>query len=585
MNFKGATAVLATMAVIVGLGSSSAEADEQPPSVVLGPGSFTDDNGSIHESSIEALAAAGITLGCNPPDNDHYCPTTPTTHAEMATFLTRALDLPATSNDYFTDDNGSIHESSINALAAAGITLGCNPPDNDHYCPTTPTTHAEMATFLTRALDLPATSNDYFTDDNGSIHESSINALAAAGITLGCNPPDNDRYCPQSETTRAQMATFLVRGLGFGPPELWALVHDAVDDPIPGSSSAGHLAYGDVGYVAAGPVLAINDDAAIWTSPDGVDWAYVPNTAGLFGGPGNAIAVSDVASGNTAMVAVGNWRSSNSSIKSDAAVWRSEDRVTWARVADSRSAFGTSGDNSLLMNAVSFDPALGFVAVGSEALLDGQPGMSEESVAAVWESSDGVDWARVPTDSALEGGKTLTMNDVVAANGLVVAIGTDYSTNSPAFWWSSDAQTWTRTSDPSGLPPLDSLSIEDITAGAAGFVAVAYEAIGETRAPVSYTSADGKTWARHALAVEGTLSAVTYDGSAYVAVGSGSTTLHYPAAIWESEDGVTWQRRGERTSGPTSRWLQTVVAAPAGLLVGGTQTPEHTNYGAIWLRP
>ncbi|MGA9595759.1 MAG: hypothetical protein WBV06_06365, partial [Acidimicrobiia bacterium] len=139
MNFKGATAVLATMAVIVGLGSSSAEAEEQPPSVVLAPGSFTDDNGSIHESSIEALAAAGITLGCNPPDNDHYCPTTPTTRAQMATFLTRALDLPATSTDYFTDDNSSIHESSINALAAAGITLGCNPPDNDHYCPTTPT--------------------------------------------------------------------------------------------------------------------------------------------------------------------------------------------------------------------------------------------------------------------------------------------------------------------------------------------------------------------------------------------------------------------------------------------------------------
>ena len=33
---------------------------------------------------------------------------------------------------------------------------------------------------LTRALDLPATTTDYFTDDDGSIFEDDINALAAA---------------------------------------------------------------------------------------------------------------------------------------------------------------------------------------------------------------------------------------------------------------------------------------------------------------------------------------------------------------------------------------------------------------------
>ncbi len=38
-------------------------------------GTFTDDNGSIHEAAIEAIAAEGITRGCNPPTNDRYCPT------------------------------------------------------------------------------------------------------------------------------------------------------------------------------------------------------------------------------------------------------------------------------------------------------------------------------------------------------------------------------------------------------------------------------------------------------------------------------------------------------------------------------
>ena len=35
--------------------------------------------------------------------------------------------------------------------------------------------------------------------------------LADAGITRGCNPPENDRFCPDDAVTRAQMATFLMR--------------------------------------------------------------------------------------------------------------------------------------------------------------------------------------------------------------------------------------------------------------------------------------------------------------------------------------------------------------------------------------
>jgi hypothetical protein len=70
-----------------------------------------------------------------------------------------------------------------------------------------------MAAFLVRALKLPTTSKDYFTDDNGSIFENDINRLAAAGITKGCNPPSNTKYCPASNVTRQQMAAFLVRAL------------------------------------------------------------------------------------------------------------------------------------------------------------------------------------------------------------------------------------------------------------------------------------------------------------------------------------------------------------------------------------
>ncbi|MBA4170861.1 MAG: S-layer homology domain-containing protein, partial [Chloroflexi bacterium] len=95
----------------------------------------------------------------------------------------------------------------INALAASGITAGCAP---NRFCPDGLVTRAQMATFLTRALNLPAASRDYFGDDNSNKHESRINSLAAAGITIGCG---TNRFCPDGTVTRGQMAAFLRRGL------------------------------------------------------------------------------------------------------------------------------------------------------------------------------------------------------------------------------------------------------------------------------------------------------------------------------------------------------------------------------------
>ena len=174
---------------------------------------FTDDSGSVHELDILKLAAMGITKGCNPPDNDEFCPDETTSRGEMAAFLNRALDLPPADGDAFVDDDDSIFEIDIDRFAAAGITRGCNPPDNDQFCPDDGVTRGEMAAFLNRALDLPASDQDAFVDDEGSVFEADIDAVAAAGITKGCNPPDNDEFCPEDLVTREQMASFIVRAL------------------------------------------------------------------------------------------------------------------------------------------------------------------------------------------------------------------------------------------------------------------------------------------------------------------------------------------------------------------------------------
>jgi len=51
----------------------------------------------------------------------------------------------------------------------------------------------------------------HFTDDDASIFEPSINWMADSGVTLGCNPPTNDHYCPDANVTRGQMAAFMQR--------------------------------------------------------------------------------------------------------------------------------------------------------------------------------------------------------------------------------------------------------------------------------------------------------------------------------------------------------------------------------------
>jgi hypothetical protein len=187
----------------------------EPVDAIVLHGTFTDDDQSPHQNGIEAVAAAGITVGCNPPANNHFCPNQNVTRAQAATFLARALNLPDDGHDYFTDDDGHILEGGINKLAAAGITAGCNPPVNSRFCPDRTLTRAEFAAFIARGLSLPPTSTNFFVDDNGHVLENSINRIAAAGITVGCNPPTNNRFCPDRVLTRGEVATLLTRALGL----------------------------------------------------------------------------------------------------------------------------------------------------------------------------------------------------------------------------------------------------------------------------------------------------------------------------------------------------------------------------------
>jgi hypothetical protein len=209
------------------------------PSASLGAGSpFTDIAGHPFKADIEWLYSAGITTGCTAT---RFCPDDPVTREQMATFLDRALELPATTQDPFTDDEGSQHEPAINRLAASGITSGCAPA---RYCPKGHVTREQMASFLARGFHLAAGGIDYFGDDDQSAHQSDIIKLAASGISKGCRPAG---FCPADKVSRGQMAAFLHRAIdGVTPPPACALfpatnVWNKRVDSLPVAANSGTL--------------------------------------------------------------------------------------------------------------------------------------------------------------------------------------------------------------------------------------------------------------------------------------------------------------------------------------------------------
>ena len=210
-------ALVATLVVVVAAAVTTMVLSNDPAAAAEGESRFVDDDWSVHEPNINAIAAAGITLGCNPPANDRYCPTRHVTRGEIAALLVRSFGYNERGAKTFTDDDTSVFEADIERLAAAGITTGCNPPANTRYCPNDRLTRAQMATLLVRALDLAPRSNGPFVDTTASVHARDINAIAAAGVTKGCNPPTNNLYCPGDFVTRGQMASFLARALELTP--------------------------------------------------------------------------------------------------------------------------------------------------------------------------------------------------------------------------------------------------------------------------------------------------------------------------------------------------------------------------------
>jgi acyl-homoserine-lactone acylase len=193
---------------------------------------FNDIAGSVHEANIRCLADLGLTQGLT--GGTSYGPRRAVQRGQMATFIARFLELATGEDlpegaDAFRDDDGSIHEENIDALAALGIVEGRR---GGGSAPLAPVTRAQMASFVARALDwlddgalsgsFPPPATDRFRDDDGSVHEDAIDRIAALGIVQGFA---DGTYRPAAAVLRDQMASFLVRAYDA------AIEFGLVDDP------------------------------------------------------------------------------------------------------------------------------------------------------------------------------------------------------------------------------------------------------------------------------------------------------------------------------------------------------------------
>ena len=173
---------------------------------------FTDLAGSVHRPGITCLAWWGVASGRTATTFEPSGPVTRGQLASFVarTLEASGMVLPTGAPDAFADDDVSVHEPRIDQLAALRVVQGRS---DGTFAPDAVVTRAEMATFLVRAHDvlaavtLPAGPNR-FGDDDASVHAGNIDKIAAAGLAGGTTAAT---YTPTGAVLRGQMATFLSR--------------------------------------------------------------------------------------------------------------------------------------------------------------------------------------------------------------------------------------------------------------------------------------------------------------------------------------------------------------------------------------
>jgi hypothetical protein len=308
---------------------------------------------------------------------------------------------------------------------------------------------------------------------------------------------------------------------------------------LPGSTFPGDMQ--DLAFDTDSLGLLTESNAAVWRSDDGISWMRLPHVDAFSEADGSAV-MSDVAVGESGLVAVG-------------LVYGQTEPFATYRLGE-------------LPDLGGGDPA-----EPSDVVIDVD--------AAVWRSVDGVSWSRVHDEDETFGGDTVrqTMNAVTAGGPGFVAVGQEgfdflgfdewtptsgnntdgrdhVADNVAAVWTSPDGETWTRVANEpslahSGGEVTGWATMSDIAPHAQGLVAVGRDLWVVEGYPYPagvnavWLSADGLSWRRAVGAVDmddnqPDMAAITVIGDGTLVAGGGMFS-YSTAGTWISQNsGNTW---------------------------------------------
>jgi hypothetical protein len=300
----------------------------------------------------------------------------------------------------------------------------------------------------------------------------------------------------------------------------------------------------------------------------------------------------DVAAGGGRFVAVG-W--TGTATESDGVVWISKNGEHWTPAPDPTGTFRNTAGSQKLNGVVASTE--GFMAVGS----DGE-------AAAVWVSTDGLEWAEARHDpGAFDEGGPQFMRSVAKHGKTIVAVGGRGfgGGREAAGWYLATDGVWRRATvrSSSGQPTADAL-MRDVA-----WVGGRLVAVGTARAskasPAGYdaavwTSDDGQVWTRlsttdvdarcnnGSCTGDQSMYSVAADGRSAVAVGlAGVSQCERRAAVWRSVDhGSTWRRvlNAKELDGKGMH-MNAVAPTGDGFIAVGSQDCAERQRAAVWVSP
>jgi hypothetical protein len=330
---------------------------------------------------------------------------------------------------------------------------------------------------------------------------------------------------------------------------------------------------GGPGLIAVGeadeevPLDDFGADVAVWVSADGTAWERIHDPS-FAGQPDSTCAprgvnyqgVRDVASGPLGIVATG-------TDGCHAAVWISDDGRTWTEVIDD-DWFENPG---VIWSVTAGGP--GWVVVGGDGHGNG----------VVWVSEDGVDWTTIQDDDLLAAtGSRVDLRDVTVGGPGLVAVGStgfrDSGSLQSAIWVSTDGFDWEKlpddTIDHGALFWIDRDERSDR-------LMVLSRPTWTAPDWMAWTSTDGINWNLTGVLGESTAGGVVWSGDRLVAAGMVST-----------DGGATWIDIGRDLPGFDGHFMSDVTGFGDQIVVVGYQPGVLSRAGlaeapgstaAIWI--